>query len=236
MWFRSLRLDGRRLLATIRAGAHLFASARREPRAGCARAAGCRDPHLRSAHLQPAHHPASKGARRLVRSPASQLALPEPSRSFAGGHAIPIMRPHVHQPYGRCNICQDIAVCLKNRYLFSGSRTWATRNGPGRVHFRRPASDLSTSSSSVVTRRSAQWRSKPRRPFSARVLAPLTFLMPVRTPRQLFSRLTRGIRARWPCSSCAGPLGGLGGRRRARERPPPPSPAAPTSPRVALAR
>ena len=183
MWFRVLRFHGRRLRPTTRAGAHLFASARREPRAGCARAAGCRDPHLHPAHLQPAHHLASKGARRLARSPASQLALPEPCRSFAGGHAIPIMRPHVHQPYGRYNICKDIAVCLTG--TFSGSQTWATRNGPGRVHFRRPASDLSTSSSSVVTRRSAQWRSKPRRPFLARVLASLTFLMPVRAPRQL---------------------------------------------------
>ena len=183
MWFRVLRFHGRRRRATIRAGAHLFASARREPRAGCARAAGCRDPHLHPAHLQPAHHLASKGARRLARSPASQLALPEPCRSFAGGHAIPIMRPHVHQPYGRYNICKDIAVCLTG--TFSGSQTWATRNGPGRVHFRRPASDLSTPSSLVVTRRSAQWRSKPRRPLLARVLASLTFLMPVRAPRQL---------------------------------------------------
>ena len=33
----------------------------------------------------------------------------------------------------------------------------------------------------MVTRRSAQWRSKPRRPFLARALAPFTFLMPVRT-------------------------------------------------------
>ena len=113
MWFRFLRLHGRRLPASIRERAHLFASARREPRAGCARAAGCRDPHLRSAHLQPAHHPASKGARRLARSPASQIALTEPSRSFAGEHAIPIMRPRVQQQYGRCNICHDIAVCLR---------------------------------------------------------------------------------------------------------------------------
>ena len=96
---------------------------------------------------------------------------------------MPIMRPHVHQPYGRYSICKDIAVCLTG--TFSGSQTWATRNGPGRVHFRRPASDLSTPSSLVVTRRSAQWRSKPRRPLLARVLASLTFLMPVRTPRQL---------------------------------------------------
>ena len=182
MWFRVLRFHGRRLRATIRAGAHLFASARREPRAGCARAAGCRDPHLHPAHLQPAHHLASKGARRLARSPASQLALPEPCRSFAGGHGIAIMRPHVHQLYGRFNIRHYIAVCLTG--TFSGSQTWATRNGPGRVHFRRPASDLSTSSSLVVTRRSAQWRSKPRRPFLARLLAPLTSLMLVRTSRQ----------------------------------------------------
>ena len=131
MWFRVLRFHGRRRRATIRAGAHLFASARREPRAGCARAAGCRDPHLHPAHLQPAHHLASKGARRLARSPASQLALPEPCRSFAGGHAIPIMRPHVHQPYGRYNICKDIAtLCrLPDRYLLGvanlGDEEWA---------------------------------------------------------------------------------------------------------------
>ena len=187
MWFRVLRFHGRRLRATIRAGAHLFASARREPRADCVRAAVCRNPHLRSAHLQPAHHLASKGARRLARSPASQLALPEPCRSFAGGHAMPIMRPHVHQPPPRFHICQDIAGTLQT--WATGSQTWATRNGPGRVHFRRPASDLSTSSSLVVTRRSAQWRSKPRRPFLARVLASLAFSAPHRLPVRATSRL-----------------------------------------------
>ena len=183
MWFRSLRLDGRSLRASNREGGHLFASAPREPRAGCAPAAGCPHPHLRSAHPQPAHHLPSNGSRRLARSPASQLALPEPSRSFAGAHPTCVMRPHVHQPYGRFANCQDIDVC--HRYHRSGSQTWATRNGPGRLHFRRPASDLLTSSSSVVTRRSAQWRSDPRRPFLARVLASPTFLMPVHTPRHL---------------------------------------------------
>ena len=183
MWFRSLRLHGRRLRACNREGGHLCASVSREPRAVCAHAAGCRDPHLRSAHPQPAGHLASNRSRRLARSLASQVALPEPSRSFAGGHAMPTMRPHVHQPYGRFSICQAFCDCLSTGP--SGSQTWTTRNGPGRVQFRRPASDLLTSSSLVVTRRSAQWRSKPRRPFLARVLAPLTSLMPVRTPRQL---------------------------------------------------
>ena len=183
MFLPSPRLHGRRLRASNREGGHLFASARREPRAGCAPAAGCPDPHRRSAHPQPAGHLASNGSRRLARSLASQLALPEPARSCARAHATPTMRPHVHQPHGRSTNCQDIAVCLPK--VPSGSQTWTTRNGPGRVQFRRPASDLLTSSSLVVTRRSAQWRSNPRRPFLARVLASLTFLMPVRTPRQL---------------------------------------------------
>ena len=183
MWFRSLRLHGRRLRASNREGGHLCASAPREPRAVRAPAAGCRDPHLRSAHPQPAGHLASNASRRLARSPASQVALPEPSRSFACAHAMPTLRPRVQQEYGRYGICQDFAVQLQ--IFASGSQTWTTRNGPGRVQFRRPASDLLTSSSLVVTRRSAQWRSNPRRPFFARVLASLTFLMPVRTPRQL---------------------------------------------------
>ena len=169
MWFRFLRLHGRRLRATVRAGAHLFASARREPRAGCARAAGCRDPHLHPAHLQPAHHLASKGARRLVRGPAHHLALPDHSRSFARAHVNPTIIPHVHQPYGRYRICQDIAAQVQT--ITSGSQTWTTRNGPGRVYFRRPASDFLTSSSSVVTRRFLRCGARPHRPSFAPALA-----------------------------------------------------------------
>ena len=82
------------------------------------------------------------------------------------------------------NFYSAISCCLRVHRPM-GAQTWVTRNGQRRVHFRRPASDFLTSSSSVVTRRSAQWRSDPRRPFLARVLAPLTFLMPLRTPRQL---------------------------------------------------
>jgi len=114
-----------------------------------------------------------------------------------------------------------------------GTQTWATRNGQRRVHFRRPASDFLTSSSSVVTRRSAQWRPNPRRPFLAHLLAPLTSLMPVRTPRQLVLAPHA-----WHPGAMAVLLtcraAGWGGWTTSDARAPPPaSPAAPRSPRVA---
>lgn len=98
-------------------------------------------------------------------------------------HLSCVLIPRVQQPYGRSSIMQYPVVCVYTGQW--GTQTWATRNGQRRVHFRRPASDFLTSSSSVVTRRSAQWRPNPRRPFLAHLLAPLTSLMPVRTPRQL---------------------------------------------------
>ena len=110
MWLRCRALHGRRLLATTRERGHLCASAPRDPGAGCTDAAGCPEPHLRSARLPLADHLASNGSSRLVRSPGTHLALTEPSRSFARAHATPTMTPHVHQPYGRFSNGNELCV------------------------------------------------------------------------------------------------------------------------------
>ena len=112
MWLHCRALHGRRLLATTREGGNLCASAPRDPGARCTDAAGCPEPHLRSARLPLADHLASNGSSRLVRSPGTHLASTEPSRSFARAHLLSIMTPHVHQPYGRFTNGNELCVRL----------------------------------------------------------------------------------------------------------------------------
>ena len=149
---------------------------------------------------------------RCVLRPGSHPAMPSPASRFAGGAADSLHRrptaptsklsggnhpsPTAHPYHTTTALAQLYTEFFLSRAVGadvtlprSGLEIMITKDGAGRLDFRFSSCDFSPSSSLVLTRRSLQWQSDPRRPPLAFALALLTLIASHRTHTHAASRL-----------------------------------------------
>ena len=167
----------------------------------------CTDHHPSRCVLRLGSHPAMPSlAARFAGGAADSLHRrpTAPTSELSGGNHLP--QP-AHQPHTTTALAQFNREFFLSRAVVadvtlprSGLEILIIEDEEGRLIFRFSSCDFSPSSSLVLTRRSLQWQSDPRRPPLAFALALLTFIASHRTHAHTASHLagTRPLPARGP--------------------------------------